>query len=109
MSPLVRLSTERVWQEAVEEEQAQAVGRERYERRTSERGYRNGYENGALKTAEGGLGVEVPPTAPTSRGRRCLGLVVLFRYLALHEGEPPPGNLYPHTHAPAGRTPPRSR
>ena len=58
MSSLVRLSTERVWQEAVEEEQAQALGRERYERRTSEHGYRKGYEKGTLKTAEGVLRVE---------------------------------------------------
>jgi hypothetical protein len=42
LSTLVRLSTERVWQEAWEEEQAEALGRERYERRASERGYRNG-------------------------------------------------------------------
>ena len=56
----MRLSTERVLQEALEEEQAAALGRERYERRASERGYRNGYENGTLKTAEGVLRVEVP-------------------------------------------------
>ena len=42
LSTLVRLSTERVLQEALEEEQAEALGRERYERRTRERGYRNG-------------------------------------------------------------------
>ena len=60
LSTLVRLSTERGLQEALEEEQAEALGRERYERRTRERGYRNGYENGTLKTAEGVLRVEVP-------------------------------------------------
>lgn len=38
LRPLVRLSTERGWQEAWEEEQAAAVGRGRYERRTSARG-----------------------------------------------------------------------
>ena len=42
LSTLGRLSTERGWQEAGEEEQAQALGRGRSERRTSERGYRNG-------------------------------------------------------------------
>ena len=42
LSTLVRLSTERVLQEALEEEQAAALGRERYVRRASERGYRNG-------------------------------------------------------------------
>lgn len=59
LSTLVRLSTERVLQEALAEEQAQAWGRERYERRAREHGYRNGYENGTLKTAEGVLRVEV--------------------------------------------------
>jgi transposase-like protein len=43
-----------------EDEQAQALGRERYERREEERGYRNGYEAGTLKTAEGVLRVQVP-------------------------------------------------
>jgi transposase-like protein len=60
LSTLVRLSTERVLQEALEDEQAQALGRERYERREEERGYRNGYENGTLKTAEGVVRVQVP-------------------------------------------------
>jgi transposase-like protein len=65
LSTLVRLSTERVWQEALEEEQAQALGRGRYERGEEERGYRNGYENGTLKTAAGVLRVE----GPQIRGR----------------------------------------
>jgi putative transposase len=60
LSGLVRLSTERVLQEALEHEQAQALGRGRYERREGELGYRNGYEAGALKTAEGVLRVKVP-------------------------------------------------
>ena len=60
LSTLVRLSTERVLQEALEEEQAAALGRERYERRDGEQGSRNGYEAGTLKTAEGVLRVQVP-------------------------------------------------
>src|SRR5882672_9934971 len=60
LSALVRLSTERVLQEALEQEQAQALGRGRYERREGELGYRNGYEAGTLKTAEGVLRVPVP-------------------------------------------------
>jgi putative transposase len=60
LSTLVRLSTERVLQEALEHEQAEALGRARYERREGELGYRNGYENGTLKTAEGVLRVQVP-------------------------------------------------
>jgi putative transposase len=60
LSTLGRLSTERVLQEALEQEQAAALGRERYERREGELGYRNGYEAGTLKTAAGGLRVQVP-------------------------------------------------
>ena len=44
------------------------------------------------------------PSDPASRRRPCLGLVVIFMYLATHEGEPPTGDLHPHTHAHAGRT-----
>jgi transposase-like protein len=60
LSALVRLSTERVLQEALEHEQAEALGRARYERRSGAVGYRNGYEDGTLKTAEGVLRVQVP-------------------------------------------------
>jgi putative transposase len=60
LSTLVRLSTERVLQEALEQEQAEALGRERYERRQGTLGYRNGYERGTLKTAEGVLRMQVP-------------------------------------------------
>src|ERR1700750_1684970 len=60
LSLLVRLSTERVLQEALEHEQAATLGRGRYEARGEQPGYRNGYENGTLKTAEGVLRVQVP-------------------------------------------------
>jgi putative transposase len=60
LSTLVRLSTERVLQEALEQEQATALGRGRYESRGEQLGYRNGYENGTLKTAEGVLRVKLP-------------------------------------------------
>lgn len=60
LSTLVRLSTERVLQEALEHEQATALGRGRYEARGEQLGYRNGYENGTLKTAEGILRVKLP-------------------------------------------------
>jgi putative transposase len=45
----------------MEHEQAEELGRARYERRTGAPGYRNGDENGTLKTAAGGLRVQVPP------------------------------------------------
>jgi transposase-like protein len=60
LSLLVRLSTERILQEALEQEQAVALGRGRYELRGEKVGYRNGYENGTLKTGEGILHVKVP-------------------------------------------------
>ena len=60
LSLLVRLSTERILQEALEEEQAVALGRGRYEARGEKVGYRNGYENGTVKTGEGILRVKVP-------------------------------------------------
>lgn len=60
LSRLVRLSTERIVQEALEPEQAVALGRGRYEARRENPGYRNGYEKGTLKTAEGVLHVKVP-------------------------------------------------
>jgi len=60
LSALVRLSTERILQEALEQEQAVALGRGRYEARGEKTGYRSGYENGRLKTGEGVLHVKVP-------------------------------------------------
>jgi putative transposase len=60
LSLLVRLSTERVLQEALEQEQAVALGRGRYEARGENGGYRNGYEKGTLRTGEGILQVKVP-------------------------------------------------
>jgi transposase-like protein len=60
LSTVGRLCTERVRQETLEHEQAQALGRGRYERRDGVPGYRNGYEAGTLKTAEGVLRVQVP-------------------------------------------------
>jgi transposase-like protein len=64
LSLLVRLSTERILQEALEQEQTTALGRGRYEGRGEKTGYRNGYENGTLKTGEGVLHVKVPRLLP---------------------------------------------
>jgi transposase-like protein len=63
LSTLVRLSTEHVLQEALEQEQAETLGRARYERRAGSQGYRNGYEDGTLKTAEGVLRLKVPQSS----------------------------------------------
>ena len=59
-STLVPLATERVLQEALEREQAEVLGRGRYERHPVAHGSRNGYEDGTLKTAEGVLRVKLP-------------------------------------------------
>ena len=60
LSVLVRLSTERILQEALEQEQAVVLGRGRYEARGEKGGYRHGYEKGTLKTGEGIVRVKVP-------------------------------------------------
>ena len=60
LSLLVRLSTERILQETLEQEQAEALGRGRYEARGEKGGYRNGYTEGTLRTGEGVLHVKVP-------------------------------------------------
>jgi putative transposase len=60
LSLLVRLSTERILQEALEHEQALVLGRGRYEARGEKVGYRNGYEDGTLKTGEGVVRVKLP-------------------------------------------------
>ena len=65
LSTLVRLSTERILQEAGEQEQAAALGRGRYEARGEKRGYGHGYEKGRRKTAAGIF----PGQRPQIRGR----------------------------------------
>ena len=60
LSQLIRLSAEKTLQELLEAEQQESVGRARYQRGEGEPVYRNGYEAGTLKTAEGVLRVEKP-------------------------------------------------
>jgi putative transposase len=60
LSQLIRLSAERTLQEFLEAEQAEYLGRARYQRAEGEPVYRNGYEAGTLKTGEGVLRVEKP-------------------------------------------------
>src|SRR5215467_9647909 len=60
LSLLVRRSTERILQEALEQEQTVALGRGRYEQRGEKVGYRNGYTEGTLRTGEGVLHVKGP-------------------------------------------------
>ncbi|HLK57810.1 MAG TPA: IS256 family transposase [Chthonomonadaceae bacterium] len=62
LNDLVRLAARLVLQEALEAEQADFLGRDRYERDATKefRGYRNGYEPATLKTAEGKLEIALP-------------------------------------------------
>jgi putative transposase len=58
-----RLGVERLVQELVEQEVTDYLERDHYERRQPEqehRGYRNGYEPGRIRTAEGEIVVQVP-------------------------------------------------
>lgn len=60
LSQLIRLATEKTLQELLEAEQAEYLGRGRYQRAEGEGVYRNGYEAGRLKTSEGVLRVDKP-------------------------------------------------
>jgi putative transposase len=63
LGALVQLGAQRLMQEALEQETTERLGRAHYERREPEeplRGYRNGYEPGRLRTAEGEIVVQVP-------------------------------------------------
>jgi putative transposase len=74
-SLIVRLGIERVAQEMVEQEVTDYLERDHYQRRRPDqqhRGYRNGYEPGRLRTAEGEILVQVPQVrdaAQTYRSR----------------------------------------
>ena len=61
VSQFLRLAVQRVVQEMLEQEVADYLGRERYERREdAQEGYRNGYEPGRIRSAEGEVSVQVP-------------------------------------------------
>jgi putative transposase len=71
LSHLVHLGLGYLVQQALEQEQEDFLGRGRYERRGEGTGvrparYRNGYERGRLKTAEGEVRVRVPQVRGTS-------------------------------------------
>jgi len=59
LSELVRLASTLMVQEGLEAEQADFVGRERYQR-GERNGYRSGYKPGKLDTAEGRLSLDLP-------------------------------------------------
>jgi len=59
---LLLLAMKRILQEAVEREQGEFLGRERYKQQTDGKGWRNGYEPKTLRTAAGKVPLEVPQT-----------------------------------------------
>jgi len=79
---LIRLAARVVLQDALEAEQADFIGRDRYERQGSgdRRGHRNGYEPGHLDTAEGRLEVKVPQVRGTEEPYRSK----LMGFLGVH-------------------------
>jgi len=61
VSEFLRLAVQQVVQAMLEQEVADYLGRERYERRDAgQQGYRNGYEPGRIRSAEGEVSVQVP-------------------------------------------------
>jgi putative transposase len=62
LSELAELGLRYLVQQGLEQEQQDFLGRGHYERRseTQRRGYRNGYEDARLKTAEGAVPVKLP-------------------------------------------------
>ena len=68
LSTLAQLGLSYLVQQALEQEQEDFLGRSHYERRGKEtrRGYRNGYEEAGLATAEGKVEVRVPQVRASS-------------------------------------------
>jgi putative transposase len=68
LSTLAQLGLSYLVQQALEQEQEDFLGRGHYERRSKEarRGYRNGYEEAGLATAEGKVDVRVPQVRGSS-------------------------------------------
>ena len=61
VSELLRLAAQLVVQQALEQEVADNLGRDRYARRNEgQQGLRNGYEPGRIRSAEGEIRVQVP-------------------------------------------------
>jgi putative transposase len=65
---LLRLGAQRLAQELLEEEATDFLGRDRYVRHRGtepHRGYRNGYEPGRVRTAEGEIPLQIPQVRQT--------------------------------------------
>lgn len=69
LSALAQLGLSYLVQQSLEQEQEDFLGRSRYERRSGDEavgGYRNGYEEATLRTAEGAVGVRIPQVRDTA-------------------------------------------
>lgn len=82
LGEMMRLAARLVLQEALEAEQADFLGRGRYERNAQEdkQGSRNGYEPGSLRTAEGKLPISLPQVRGASQPFRS----ALLNFLGEH-------------------------
>jgi putative transposase len=70
-SELLRLVAQVMVQEILEQEVTDFLGRDRYVRRAEdERGYRNGYEPGRIRSAAGKIKVRVPQVRASERPYR---------------------------------------
>lgn len=71
MDVFIKKSIKKMVQEILEQEVMDYLGRDYYERNSnSKSGYRNGYENKPLKTAEGKINIEVPQLRDTEQTYR---------------------------------------
>ncbi|MCH9046358.1 MAG: hypothetical protein IIA40_09650 [SAR324 cluster bacterium] len=84
LSRRVRLSSERVIQQPLEEDQAGFLRRGRYGRSERCSGHRNGYEEGRLKTTEGVFNVKGPqlrglaePCRPAIWDQLAMAIIIL--------------------------------
>src|SRR5438270_1863925 len=69
LSALAQLGLSYLVQQSLEQKQEDFLGRSRYERRSGDEavgGYRNGYEQATLRTAEGVVGVRIPQVRDTA-------------------------------------------
>jgi transposase-like protein len=65
-SQFLKLAAQMVVQQVLEQEVADYLGRERYERQPEAVGYRNGYKPGRIRSAEGDIPLEVPQVRHTA-------------------------------------------
>lgn len=63
----LQLAVRKLIQQLLEAERTDLLGRDPWQRKSDSRGYRNGYEQGKLKTAEGEIPIAVPQVRGTDK------------------------------------------